>query len=282
MFSTAPLKEVIPTKLRRLVAFPLLVIGIGLLALNGYGMAAPQAPPDNVAEIKVPEEDKDLLTTDLAQREGESDEAYFDRLTMALHYRMAHHWPMGPVPLRENYVLHALKFFVPSYYNYEYINHEKAIERGWGICTQYSLALFDVLEAEGFDRRIVQLVAHTFVEATTRSGEKFILDSDYGVVMPFSWEEIDADPSIVRPYYKELDPELRPNSQMSREEIADFLEDALSGEVLAIQVDSPTPQTATVEPIAYGLKWAIPVFLLVPGWFLSGLGPRRRRGDPSD
>ena len=270
----------IPTKLRRLIAFPLLVAGLGLFVLNGYGLAAPQDPPDNVPEIKVPAGDEDLVSNDLSRRDGESEEAYFERLTMSLHYRIAHHWPVGPVPLRENYVLNALKYFVPSYHNYEYINHEKAIERGYGICTQYSLALFDVLEAEGFDRRIVQLVAHTFVEATTSSGEKFILDSDYGVVMPYSWDEIDADPSIVRPYYEELDPELRPNPQMSREEIADFLEDAFDGDVLSIQVDSPTPQTATVEPIAYGLKWTLPAILIGLGWWLAGIG--RRRNAPAD
>jgi len=195
---------------------------------------------------------------------------------MSLHYRISHHWPVGPAPLRENYILNLLQYVAPSYKNYEYIDHERALERGYGICTQYSNALFDILEDEGFRRKVIQVPGHTLVEATTRGGKIMTLDANYGVVMPFSWEEIAEEPSIVRPYYSGLEPATRPNAELSNREVADLIERVLSEDPISILADRATPRTSIIEPIAYFLKWALPIGLLLLALVLHRGWPRPR------
>ena len=252
------------------------VLGMLLLLLNITGVIFPRfgesAPPSVTG-------DRSLAT--LMRRPAEEDEAYFERLTDELHDLIEHRWPVGPVPARENYVLHLMQYLVPSFKNYEYISHDRAIKRGYGICTQYSLALYDILDGQGYEPKIVQLRRHTFVEVSTTAGQAMILDADYGLVFQMSYEEIASDVSKVAPHYAALDPTDTPDADLTPAQLGDRSLELFSGDPVAVQIDRPTPQTYLVEPVAYGMKWSLPALLLV---FSAGLQrfPRSRSSLDTD
>ena len=65
----------------------------------------------------------------------------------------------------------------------------KIIERGYGLCSQSSLALYDFLKRNNFNPLLVSLGDHVVVNLA--SGEKnYILDPDYNVIFEIELLEI--------------------------------------------------------------------------------------------
>jgi hypothetical protein len=244
-------------------------IGVLLTAVNLYGLRAGAAQ-------HVPEEpftprpgERAWLTGSLKQRHGEADEAYFRRVTMSMHYRIKHSDKKYVVPLHENWLLYGARFVVPSYRDYEYADYGRALERGAGLCTQYVAAIFDLLKRQGIKRSAVEFGPHTVLEAEASDGRKYILDADFGVLIPRSIAQLRRDPRLARRYYGALDPSRTPYRSSPKTQLAAVGERAYSDPPQVFTEDA-TPDRAQAERLAYALKWPLPIALFVAGAALLG------------
>ncbi|MBI3251580.1 MAG: hypothetical protein HYZ62_01565, partial [Candidatus Andersenbacteria bacterium] len=109
------------------------------------------------------------------------------------------------VPFRDNYLLWFGSFVKPSIYRkYEFCRYDKAIERGVGLCSQAAIALTDIAERKGIEAHIVHMAGHVVVVAKTGKGAPawLYLDPYYNVVIEAAFEDIEANPDLVRPFYR--------------------------------------------------------------------------------
>jgi hypothetical protein len=84
--------------------------------------------------------------------------------------------------------------------SWEYMSADRALMRGTGLCSQYAIALNDVLHTFGIGSEVYGLEGHVIVLADI-GGVKMPCDALYGVVIPADIRVIEADPQIVDSYY---------------------------------------------------------------------------------
>lgn len=165
------------------------------------------------------------------------------------HYRMR-------VPVSENWVLFLLSYVKPdTYRDYEFCNYRRALERGTGRCGQQSMALVSFLSELELDTGFIALEGHAVATVRVNESEWYILDSDYGGVIPFGIEVAERDPESVLPYY--WSPAAAEAHIYRRYAPANF-----------VRYGGPEARYARacpIESMAYWLKWIIPGLLLMPG-----------------
>ena len=108
------------------------------------------------------------------------------------------------VPFYENFILYGTSFIYPALFvKYQFVDYHRAVERGVGLCSQEAFVLTGILRERGIKADIVGLDGHVVVTAPTDESQQvwWILDPDYGVVIPNSITEIEKNPELVRPYY---------------------------------------------------------------------------------
>jgi hypothetical protein len=259
-----------------------IALGLALLALNLYGLFRDWSKPEGALTFSPPPDQKHLLTDSLERESVESESEYFERLTLSIHYRMAHGWSADePVPLEENYILNLMQYRIfrpPSlkdlqlYDHYEFYETDHALERRYGLCSQYAFAVYDMLDEQGIPALIAALDGHVVTVARSGTESETILDADYGVVMQHSIKEIEADPHMVRPYYehawanRKVALPFETTASYDGEEVGAILSHiyASPNDVMPItNYYGPTPRR--LERLAYIAKWALPAALLIGG-----------------
>jgi hypothetical protein len=106
------------------------------------------------------------------------------------------------VPVWENYLLFLLSYLKPdTYRDYEFCSYRMSLERGTGRCGQQSMALVDYLSENGISTGFVTLRGHVIATAEVSEGEWYLLDPDYGGVIPFDISTAQRNPKSVIPYY---------------------------------------------------------------------------------
>ena len=108
------------------------------------------------------------------------------------------------VPFYENFILWGSSFIYPALFaKYQFVDYHRAVERGVGLCSQEAFVLTGILRESGIKADIVGLDGHVVVTAPVDDAQKtlWILDPDYGVVIPNDISQIEANPELVRPYY---------------------------------------------------------------------------------
>jgi hypothetical protein len=83
---------------------------------------------------------------------------------------------------------------------YERRDYHAALAKGVGICSQAALAVADYLNRHGVATRIAGLDGHVVAVAEVAGGS-YVLDADYGVVLPMTMAEAESDPVRVRDAY---------------------------------------------------------------------------------
>lgn len=178
------------------------------------------------------------------------------------HYRMR-------VPATENWILFALSFLKPdTYRDYEFCSYKRALERGTGRCGQQSMALVSYLDEFGLETGFVALEGHAVATAKVGGSQWYLLDADYGGVIPFDIEEAERNPESVIPYYW---------SDAAREN--DIHE--LYAPENSVKYGGPEARYARacpIEKVAYVLKWAAPLMMLMPMPLLLVVARSRRAG----
>ena len=258
------------------------VLGLVLLGLNLVGLAMPLRSPTITESYADFARDSTLTFDDalarLAALDGMDAEGMVTEATRVFHHGMAHipgddivrdglaHYRMR-VPAWENFVLYALSYLKPdTYLDYEFCSYRKALERGTGRCGQQSMALVGFLSEQGIETGFIALGGHAVATAKVSDDRWFILDPDYGGVIPMSLGEVEADPRQIYRYY------WGPAAKQRR------LERAYAPDRNSIRyggVEARYRRACPIERVAYALKWVLPVALLLAGGLvLLRRGPR--------
>lgn len=77
----------------------------------------------------------------------------------------------------------------------------KIIERGYGLCSQSSLALYDFLKRNNFNPLLVSLGGHVVVNLNS-GGKNYILDPDYNVIFETELSNLYFNSDIIDKAYK--------------------------------------------------------------------------------
>lgn len=255
-------------------------LGVALLAINALGLTlslrsteitASYADFARPATFTFDDAMARLQRLDPSDRKG-----YVTEALRIFHYGMAHipqraiktngldHYRMR-VPVWENYILYLLSFLKPdTYMDYEFCSYRKALERGTGRCGQQSLAVVGFLSENGIKTGFAHLGGHTVATAEVSDNEWYLLDPDYGGVVPFGLEQAELNPASVVPYYWN-DAIVRRN--MFNSYGPDGNKTKYGGPEVRWKRACP------IEQIAYVLKWSLPFLLLLP-WAMRNV--RRR------
>ena len=262
------------------------LIGVILVAINVCGFVMPLRSPDidgyrdfaGIATTRFSESSSAL------RRLSESHATPVDFVTEAtriVHAGMAHVAPQdiranGPehyrmrVPLTENWVLFALSYLKPgTYRDYEFCSYRKALERGTGRCGQQSLALVSFLEERGFQTGFVELGGHSIATVKVAPSKWYLLDADYGGVIPFDIHTAERSPSSVLRYYW---------SSAARDAGLDAFFGAASNETKYGGRNARYARACPLERAAYAAKWLLPGALVIP-LFVTSIRKRSRRNE---
>lgn len=247
-------------------------IGLMLLAINVVGLFLPLRSPEinesysDFARRGTPSLNDSLNMLKLLSANHVPKSEFLKEATRIFHYGIAHipkediekngfdYYRMR-VPLWENYILYLLSYLKPdTYRDYEFCSYQKALERGTGRCGQQSLALVDYLHRNDIETGFIRLGGHAIATAKAEDGTWYMLDPDYGGVIPFGLEQAEAEPASVIPYY--WGPAITTNNM--------YL--LFGKEQNAIRYGGPEARfgrACKIERASYALKWAIPALLIL-------------------
>jgi hypothetical protein len=248
------------------------LVGVLLIAVNLCGFVVPLRSPDidgyrDFAGVATaPFSESSAALRSLAQSHAAPAELV-TAATRIFHAGIAHvapqdlrtngleHYRMR-VPLTENWVLFALSYLKPgTYRDYEFCNYLKALERGTGRCGQQSLALVAFLEEQGFRTGFVELGGHTIATVEVAPSRWYLLDPDYGGVIPFDIRTAERDPPSVLRYYW---------GTAARDSGLDAFFDPAGNETAYGGRNARYARACPLERAAYAAKWLLPAALMVP------------------
>ncbi|MFD1593785.1 hypothetical protein ACFSDC_21905 [Alteromonas oceani] len=255
----------------RWLAAVLALPGLALLALNLYGFTQDLRPDGLTPEVlRFGDQDLSLTPPELEQAifrlSDETDRQYAKRLTLDLAAGIAHvEWEaFDPdlfhqrVPVWENYILHLMGVVtsIPEYQRYHYANPYRSIERGIGICGDASMTLSGLLDEQGIANKIITVPGHVMVEAYF-DGEPLLLDADFGVVLEQGIMFYEQNPQALISAYQQ---------QLGRVNDGELM---IAGNLIkdGFKYWNGTSHFITkkyyFEKVAYVVKWAFPVILLL-------------------
>lgn len=252
----------------RKLSLLLFTVGLILLAINCFGLFKSMRNPDlytekntgriNDVTIKLKDTKKEIV-----RKSGETDKAFAIRINDVVSKSMSHYWKNEGlqkyhlrVPVWENWVLWLTSCFKEDK-RYEFINYKKDLERGVGLCSTHSIVVKGILLKNGIEAQLWDIAGHVVVRAKVSENEWYILDPDYGLVVPHDIPEIEANPEIVRPTYAEMAKLYKPDYPDPY--TTDHVVEIYGKEGNHIYTYDPAS-----EDLSYVLKWLIPFFLIVP------------------
>lgn len=257
------------------IAVLLILISLILLGINLYGLFQ-SIRPSNLTSADLRFKDdypinyQDALNH-LERKPTIKDYDYLAHITKVISESIAHvNWneESDPtkynqlVPIWENYILYFMGKFsgIPEYQKYHFIDYQRSLERGIGICGDASMVASQVLNRSKIENQIVSFKTHVVIAAKTQEGTEITLDPDYGVVIPHPVDEIAADPTIVSPYYSQA-------GYSDREAIG--VQQVYVGRFQKwIGVKHFVTNKYYFEYLSYILKWLIPSLGLLIGFFI--------------
>ena len=257
-------------------------LGVILLAINVTGLFKSLRNPEiyreeenlrnRISDITIEYPQVNAL---LVRKEGEPNKEFAIRINKVVNDGFSHYWKEEGitkynlrVPVWENYLLFASSYINPdSYRRYEFSNYKKNLERGVGLCSSHSIVVKGVLNDNGIDASLWDIAGHVVVRAAVGEKGAYILDPDFGIVVPYDTASIEENPELVRPYYKDMENLYYPDAK----------EPYTTDHVVEIYGREGN-HTYTVdnwfEYFSYYAIWILPLLLVTP--FLAGLLKGRR------
>jgi len=233
-------------------------------------------PNDQPADFK-------LTSLELLRRQNENDIEFASRITTVIERGMAHiKWIVYPeeqfnqlIPIWENYFLYFMGKYsgIPEFERYHYANYHRSLERGIGICGDASMVMSQLLDEQGISNKILTFPGHVVVVASFKNGKQYIFDADYGVVIPYSLDELASNSSEIAKLYSDAGYPRR-----------DFL--------LFQKIYKQTPSVFNgvqhfitnkyyFEMITYWLKWPLPIGMMLLAIFMLNK-TRKQKGKQLD
>ena len=218
--------KLIPIQTRRAA----LLIGVVLLGINAAGLVLPlQHPELHTEKSKILKDQVVITEKQFYKKVHRSDETipeYATQLNEAVHQRLiyyewekengAKYWRL---PIHENYLIYFSRQVLYLYrwirgelavpgkapvFMYEFADYRKVVERGIGLCAQHAVVVCSLLQKNNIACKMVMLDNHVVVIAQVdpRNNVWWLLDSDFGVVVPHDFDKIIFNPDIAAPYYR--------------------------------------------------------------------------------
>lgn len=258
------------------LAFSLAVM---LLALNVFGLLFPNDQRSQFDLDLIPYSDVFEQLDEAYKKHGESPE-FFKASVKIYNQSINYVWPeeLSRIPVYDNYILYAASFFDELIYKagltaskttfsqFESVKYERALQRGFGICSQNALGLTDILTRRyNIKANMVGLDGHVVLTASdAKKGEWYLLDPSVGVFMPFDLQYAEQNLAEVHTFYQ--------HTQFP------VLTDKFNASGNLITKESGSgpfrPKMAVIEQAADVLKWVIPFFFVLTGFFLVRLQKR--------
>ncbi len=199
------------------IAYLLFFIGFALTLINIYGVFRSWGDDEiytekhSLFENDIQKKAKSDIDKLLKQEKIDNRELYFKKLVAAVNSGVAHYWSEEgrekynlTIPIYKNWILWLGQFTNPKRNKYyEFCDYKKALDRRVGLCSQQAIIICGILNEKGIDCKMVGLRGHVVAMAEISTGKYWILDSDYGVIIPYSIREIEENPSIVESYYSD-------------------------------------------------------------------------------
>ena len=206
---------------------------------------------------------------------------YITNLNQAVNQGIAKYWRNAGInkynlriPFYENYLLFIASYLNPEeYLKYEFVDYRKAIERGVGLCSQQAIIVSEILLEKSIPSFIVGLSDHVVLRAQVDKSrdEWWVLDPDYGVVIPYDIDIIENNTKIIRPFYAQAG---------YKQKKINRLENIYEKEGNAVMSEQGAKgyqiKRFSNEPIFYFLKWLIPCILMTTPIFLFLIRRRNR------
>ena len=251
-------------------------LGIILLLINFIGLLIPLKNPD-IYKQKTGFKDDITLTSqqalDIINQPIKNKEQYVRNVNYAINKSVLHYWTGKHekdynviLPFYENYLLST---FVQLFYDnpprYEFCNYKKTLERGVGWCSQVSLALSDVLNKKNIHTNVIAWPDHVVTEVEVAKDKWWMVDPDYGVIVPYSMKDIDTNPSIIKDFYKKAG---------YSESTAQNLVSVFSSNKKKVHLYNGPGFTECnakrkyIEDASYIFIWIIPLILIFPYLFI--------------
>jgi|WetSurMetagenome_2_1015567.scaffolds.fasta_scaffold00342_14 hypothetical protein len=254
------------------ISIIIFVIGLLLLGINIFGLFKSMRNPAVYSEektlrnrinditIKYPEI-KDLLE----RKENESNKDFAIRINKVVNDGFIHFWKAQGtekyhlrVPFWENYLLYAASYISPKRYKqYEFSNYKKNLERGVGLCSTHSTIVKGVLLENGIKAELLDVGGHhVVVRAELSDTSVYILDPDFGIVVPYDTAAISSNPELVRAPYSDMAALYYPDAKDPY--TTDIMVDIFGKKKYVYTVEN------WFECFSYPAIWIIPFLLMLP------------------
>lgn len=250
----------------------ILLAGIVLMGINIFGLFKSMRNPAIYTEevtlrnrigdvtIEYPE-----IRELLKKGDQESNVDFAVRINKVVNDGFAHYWKAEGtrkyhlrVPVWENYLLNLAAYIHPEKYGrYEFANYKKNLERGAGLCSSHSIVVKGVLLENGIKAELLDVGGHhVVVRAELDDTATYILDPDFGIVVPFDTAAITANPELVRAPYQNM-------SELYYSDAVDpyttqILVDIFGDKLHVYNVEN------WFENFSYWAIWIIPLILMMP------------------
>jgi hypothetical protein len=262
--------------------YMLLVTGSLLLVINIYGLSRDIRVSEFHDDYLIFQNDQptDFNSTliDLIRHSDEGDIEYASRITHVVAKGLAHlDWLVYPeekfnqlIPIWENYFLYFMGKFsgIPEYKRYHFANYRRSLERGIGICGDASMIMSQLLNQQNIANKILTFPGHVVVAASFDNGQQYILDADYGVIIPYSLNEFATSSTDIAKLYSEAGYPRRDFLLFQKIYSQDY--NVWDG------VEHFITKKYYFEKISYWLKWPVPILMILLG--LYALLKARSRG----
>ena len=276
--------QVVKRRYKRIIfQYLILSIGIFILFLNIYGEY--QSLRNNHIYCEKLPGMKDIEYSEKQFRDSvsvlfKSDYQDKEKVRKAVHFvnrAMAHYWRDEGistynlrVPVYENYILFFINYLYPKSFpkaymirKYEFCDYDRAIERGVGLCSQHATVLSQLLNKRNIRCQVLRLDGHVvaYAEVDSVKNKWWVLDADYGVIIPYSIKKIEKETSLIRFHYEYKG---YPNTIVTK--LMDIF--GKNGNILFEDAYSYFGWRVFFERFCYFLKWAIPIFFLLISFLL--------------
>ena len=246
------------------------IFGVFLLAINIYGLFKSMRNPEIYTEEKTLRNRlSDITITypeikdSLLRKDHEPDKDFAIRVNKVVNNGFAHYWKEAGitkynlrVPVWENYLLYAASFIDPKEYKrYEFSNYKKDMERGVGLCSSHSIVVKGVLLDNGIKAELLDVGKKHVVVRAELEGAGYILDPDFGVVVPYDTGAIQANPELVREPYKNMAALYYPDAKEPY--TTDIMVDIFGKKKYVYTVDN------WFEYFSYWAIWILPLLLML-------------------
>ncbi|OZG73428.1 hypothetical protein BTA51_10405 [Hahella sp. CCB-MM4] len=270
-------------KVVQITAFAAILLGGILLLINIYGLTQ-DIRPATIQDSELRFHNDVSLTYDdakkaIPRKEGETEEQYAERMTFVISQTLAHiQWneEQDPrkynqrIPVWENYFLYvmALVSGIPEFEKYHYANYDLSLKRGIGICGDASMVMSQILNQQNIPNQIITFPGHVVIEASFNDGATRVFDPDFGVALPYSTDEINSSPALVRAFY---------SAEGYTEKEVNTLNWLYGKDYQRWNgVSHFITKKYYFEKFAYFMKWPLPILLILGAAGVLYLNKRRR------